>query len=36
MLRRMKWTGHVAYMGRREMYAGFWRESKKERDQQED
>jgi hypothetical protein len=22
--RRMKWTGHVARMGRRGMYFGFW------------
>jgi hypothetical protein len=29
--RRMKWVGHVARMGRREMYIGYWWESQKER-----
>ena len=23
-IRRMKWAGHVACMGRREVYTGFW------------
>jgi hypothetical protein len=29
---RMRWTGHVASMGRRGMHAGFRWESEKERD----
>jgi hypothetical protein len=29
--RRMKWTGHVARMGRRGMYLGYWWERQKER-----
>jgi hypothetical protein len=28
--RKMKWAGHVARMGRRGMYIGYWRESQKE------
>jgi hypothetical protein len=31
--RRMRWVGHVARMGRRGMYIGFWWESHKEIDQ---
>jgi hypothetical protein len=23
-LRRMRWVGHVAHMGEREMHTGFW------------
>jgi PAS domain-containing protein len=30
--RRMRWAGHVARMGRRGMYRGFWWERQKERD----
>jgi hypothetical protein len=30
--RRMRWTGHVARMGRRGMHIGYWWESQKERD----
>jgi hypothetical protein len=30
--RRMRWAGHVARMGRREMHIEFWWESQKERD----
>jgi hypothetical protein len=29
---RMRWTGHVARMGRRGMRMGFWLESQKEGD----
>jgi hypothetical protein len=29
--KRMRWTEHVARMGRRGMYAGFWWESQKEK-----
>jgi hypothetical protein len=29
--RRMRWTGHVAHMGRRGMNVGLWWESQKER-----
>jgi hypothetical protein len=31
-LRRMRWTGHVARMGRRGMHIGYWWESHQERD----
>jgi hypothetical protein len=31
-LRMMKWTRHVARMGRRGMHVGYWWESQKERD----
>jgi hypothetical protein len=31
-LRKMRWTGHIARLGRREMYVGYWWESQKERD----
>jgi hypothetical protein len=30
--RRMRWAGHVARMGKREMRIGYWWESQKERD----
>jgi hypothetical protein len=35
-LRRMRWAGHVARMGRRGIHVGFSWESQKERDLQED
>jgi len=28
----MRWMGHVARMGRGEIYAGYWRGNKRERD----
>jgi hypothetical protein len=31
-LRRVRWAGHVAHMGRRGMHTGFWWESQKEKD----
>jgi hypothetical protein len=34
--RRMIWVGHVARIGRRGMYFGFWRKRQKERDHWED
>ena len=34
--RRMSWTGHVARMGREEVYTGFWCGSLRERDHLED
>jgi hypothetical protein len=34
--RRMKWAGHVARMGRGEVYTGFWWGNLKERDHLED
>jgi hypothetical protein len=30
--RRVRWSGHVARMGRRGMHIGYWWESQKERD----
>jgi hypothetical protein len=30
--RRMRWAGHVAEWGKREMRIGYWWESQKERD----
>jgi hypothetical protein len=32
----MRWEGHVAYMGRREMHTGFWCGNLKERDHLEE
>jgi len=34
--RRMRWAGHVARMGRREAYTGFWWGNLRERDHLED
>jgi uncharacterized membrane protein len=34
--RRMRWAGHVARMGKREMRIGYWWESQRERDHYED
>jgi len=34
--RRMIWAGHVACMGRAEMYTGFWWGNLRERDRFED
>jgi hypothetical protein len=30
--RSVKWTGHVAFMGRKRIHRDFWWESQKERD----
>jgi hypothetical protein len=34
--RRMRWIGHVARMGRREMYIGYWWKIQKKRNHWED
>ena len=34
--RRMRWAGHVARMGRRKAYTGFWWGNLRERDHLED
>jgi hypothetical protein len=34
--RRMKWAGHITYMGKRGINRGFWWGSQKERDHKED
>ena len=34
--RRMTWAGHVARMGRREVYTGFWWGNQRERDHLQD
>jgi hypothetical protein len=34
--RRMRWAGHVAYMGKREMFTEFWLGSPKLRDHWKD
>jgi hypothetical protein len=33
--RRMRWAGHVARMERKGMHIGYWWESQKERDEEE-
>jgi hypothetical protein len=33
---RMRWVRHVASIGEKRVYIGFWRESQNERDPQED
>jgi len=35
-LRRMKWVGHIACVGREELYAGSWLGNSMERDHLED
>jgi hypothetical protein len=35
-LKRMRWAGHVARMGRRGTHIGYWWESERERDRKED
>jgi hypothetical protein len=34
--RRIRWTGHVAQMGRKGTHVGYWWESQKKRDHWED
>jgi hypothetical protein len=34
--RRMRWAGHVAFMGRKGFHIGYWWLSQKERDLYED
>jgi hypothetical protein len=34
--KRVRWAGHVASIGRKVMHIGFWWESQKETDHQED
>jgi hypothetical protein len=34
--RRIKWAGHVAWMGGKVTHMGYWQESQKETDYQED
>jgi hypothetical protein len=34
--RRMRWAGHVAGMGRKGKHIGYWCESQKKRDHEED
>jgi hypothetical protein len=34
--RRMRWSGHIAHVRKRGMHTGFWQESQKERDHQND
>jgi len=36
VMRRMRWVGHVARIGRIEVYTGFWCGNLKERDHLED
>jgi hypothetical protein len=36
MKSRMRWTGHVAFMGRGETYRGFWWVNSRERDRLKD
>jgi hypothetical protein len=35
MSRRKRWAGHIVCMGRRGMLIGHWRESQKNRDQED-
>jgi hypothetical protein len=35
-LRRIRWTGHIALMGRGEVYTGFGGETRREKDHLQD
>jgi hypothetical protein len=36
IISKMRWTGHIACMGMREVFIGFWLGGPKGRDQRED